>query len=113
MTLHIPDALLEAINLTEKDILLRLAIELYREEEISIGRASSLAQMHLIQFQQELAKRKIPMHYGIEDLERDIETLDRVLERPYGLAAGEFEVKDAFFDEMPKDWLDSFEGESL
>lgn len=30
--------------------------------------------------------------------------------RPYALAAGEFEVEDAFFEPLPDEWLDVFEG---
>jgi predicted HTH domain antitoxin len=48
----------------------QLVILLFQQQRISIGRASQLVKMHLLQFQRELAIRKTPIHYDIADFEK-------------------------------------------
>lgn len=43
---------------------------------MTLGQASELAGQHQIEFQRELAKRDIPIHYGMEELEQDLRTLE-------------------------------------
>lgn len=75
MTVEIPDQVLKQAGLTSKELLLRVALLLFQEEKLTLGQASELAGMHQFEFQKELAKREIPVHYGEEDLERDLDTL--------------------------------------
>ena len=58
-----------------KEILLKVALILFQEEKLTLGQASKLAQIHQYEFQQELAKRAISVHYGDEDYERDLQTI--------------------------------------
>jgi predicted HTH domain antitoxin len=55
-----------------------LALELYREDKVSLGRASELCQMPLEQFMEFAAQHKVPLHYGVADLEEDRRTLERL-----------------------------------
>ena len=72
MTLYIPEHLLQEAGLTEQNIKLELAILLFQKELLTLGLAAQLAGLHNIQFQRELAKRKISIHYGEEELKQDI-----------------------------------------
>ena len=78
MVIEIEDRFLEEVGITKTDILLRIAIEFFKEERLSLGKASRLAGLHQFQFQKELAKRKIPIHYDVEDFEMDMQTLERL-----------------------------------
>lgn len=53
-----------------------LAITLFREELLTLGQAAALADLPQLIFQKELAKRKIPLHYGIEELKQDLRHLN-------------------------------------
>lgn len=69
---------MERSGLTSEDVQLRLAILLFQEEMLTLGQAIEITGMHPIMFQKELAKRKIPIHYGIEEFERDWETIKSI-----------------------------------
>jgi predicted HTH domain antitoxin len=75
MVIELPDSVLAKTPLSEQRIKLLLAITLFREELLTLGQAAALADLPQLIFQQELAKRKIPMHYGIEELKQDIRHL--------------------------------------
>jgi predicted HTH domain antitoxin len=75
MIVEIPDQVLTQAGLTSKELLLRVALLLFQEEKITLGQASKLSGIHQFEFQKELAKREIPIHYGEEDFERDLDTL--------------------------------------
>lgn len=75
MSLIISDEIVKASGLSEKELILELIILLFQKNNISIGKASQLAQMPLLQFQNELAKRNITIHYDESDLEIDLQNL--------------------------------------
>lgn len=75
MTIEISDNIINKARLSKEQIQLRLAILLFKEELITLGQASKMANMHQILFQKELAKRKTPVHYGVDDFEKDWETI--------------------------------------
>ena len=75
MSVLIPDEVLEAAGMTEAELKQEIAVVLYGRGHLSLGRASRLAGMGRIEFQQLLTSRQIPMHYDVADLEADIETL--------------------------------------
>ncbi len=77
-TLQIPQEILDSARLTLDDLKLELAVHLYREGRLSIGKARELAGMFLWEFRQILAARKIPPHYDGENLEEDVATLRRL-----------------------------------
>lgn len=75
MGVLIPDEVLEAAGMTEAELQQELAVMLYERGKLSLGRASRLAGMGRIEFQQLLSGRQIPMQYDVADLEADMETL--------------------------------------
>lgn len=75
MTIEISDQIIERAGLSPEHILLELAVLLFQKESVTLGQASNIAGIHQIQFQKELAKRKIPIHYDVEDFEQDLETI--------------------------------------
>ena len=48
---------------------------LFRDERITIGKASSLLGIQLIKFQQLISSRNICIHYEVKDLDADVHTL--------------------------------------
>jgi predicted HTH domain antitoxin len=64
--------------MTSKDIAVELAVHLFETGKLSIGKAKSLAGMTLWTFQNLLASRKIPIHYGVEEYKEDLNTLRRL-----------------------------------
>lgn len=76
------DELLEAadVNLNDasRDTSLLLALELYRENKISLGRAAGLSQTPIEAFMVFAGKHEVPMHYSLADLEEDRLTLERL-----------------------------------
>lgn len=76
MTLEISDNILKEIGLTPDELKLSFSIFLFSSERITIGQASRMAGVHQIEFQKELARRKIPIHYDETDLERDLKTIE-------------------------------------
>ncbi|HEX9962943.1 MAG TPA: UPF0175 family protein [Pyrinomonadaceae bacterium] len=78
MIVEIPDQIITQSGLSAKEILLKVAIVLFREEKLTLGQASKLAGVHQFEFQKELAAGNIPVHYGEEDYKRDLQTIDLI-----------------------------------
>lgn len=78
MTIEISDQIIQQSGLTKNKLLLELALILFQQEHLTLGQASHFAGMHQYEFQQELGKRKIAIHYDVEDFERDLETLKNI-----------------------------------
>jgi len=55
-----------------------IAIMLYQKQKLTLGQASRLADMSQFQFQHLLASRQIPLHYDVNDLEDDLNTLKEI-----------------------------------
>ena len=55
-----------------------LALELYREDKVSLGRAAELCQTPLEQFLEFAGRHEVPLHYGIDQLNEDRRTLNRL-----------------------------------
>jgi len=55
-----------------------LALELYRESKISLGRAAALSRTPVEAFMVFAGRHEVPMHYSLSDLEEDRRTLDRL-----------------------------------
>jgi predicted HTH domain antitoxin len=72
--LTIPDDILEAAGLTERDCLIELAVHLYAERRITLGQALRLSQLTRAELEKELARRDISL-YTVEDLSRDVAAL--------------------------------------
>jgi len=75
VSLTIPDDVVSATELTEQELAVELAVELYQREKLSLGHAARLAGMDKWSFNDLLADRDIPMHYDVADLQQDLATL--------------------------------------
>jgi predicted HTH domain antitoxin len=73
--MEIPDQIIMQAGLSSDELRLKVALLLFQEERLTLGQASQLAGLHQVEFQKELANREIPIHYGEEDLARDLRTL--------------------------------------
>lgn len=72
MILVISEDIVQASGLSEKELVLELIILFFERKKISIVKASQLAKMPLLQFQNELALRNINIHYDETDLDVDL-----------------------------------------
>ncbi len=55
-----------------------LALGLYREDRVSLGRAAELCQLSVEQFMEFAVRHGVPLHYGAGELEEDRRTLERL-----------------------------------
>jgi predicted HTH domain antitoxin len=78
----VPAELLEAAGVNPADASREsaklLALELYRENKVSMGRAAELCGMPIEAFMVFAGKHEAPMHYSVSDLEEDRVTLERL-----------------------------------
>ena len=75
MTLEISQDILDTARLTMDELRIELAVHLYAEGRLSIGKARELADMPLWTFRQLVSSRQIAPHYEASDLDEDIATL--------------------------------------
>jgi len=73
--LEIPQDILDSARLTPSDLKVEMAVHLYAQGRLSVGKARELAGLRLWEFRQLLASRRIPPHYDPEDLDEDVATL--------------------------------------
>ena len=69
--LQIPQDILDSSRLTVSELKVELAVCLYTQRRLSIGKARELADMSLWEFRQLLASRRISPHYAETDLDED------------------------------------------
>ncbi|HEX6384612.1 MAG TPA: UPF0175 family protein [Anaerolineae bacterium] len=74
-TLEIPQDVLDSARLTVAELKVEMAVYLYAEGRLSVGKARELAGLSLWQFRQLLASRQIPVHYDEDDLAEEVTTL--------------------------------------
>jgi predicted HTH domain antitoxin len=76
ITLDIPNNIHEALHVSPAEaqarLKLELAVSLYAQRALSLGKAAELADMGLLDFNDVLSQRRIPMHYGEKELAEDI-----------------------------------------
>ncbi|HEY5297116.1 MAG TPA: UPF0175 family protein [Verrucomicrobiae bacterium] len=76
ITLDIPNNIHEALHVTaaeaEPRLKLELAVALYAQNALGLGKAAELAGMSRLDFNDVLAEREIPMHYGQKELDEDL-----------------------------------------
>jgi predicted HTH domain antitoxin len=81
--LELPSALLRAAKLEESNLSQEaarlLALELYREAKVSLGRAAELCQTPLAVFMDFAAQHGVPpLRYSLQDLEEEHRSADRL-----------------------------------
>lgn len=74
-TLEVPQDILDTARLTVDELKVEMAVYLYAQGRLSIGKARELAEMTLWEFRQLLAARRISPHYDVADLDEDVATL--------------------------------------
>lgn len=80
ISIDFPNDILLAINESENDLKSRikvtLAIQLYKLEKLTIGKATQLSGLSRFEFEKELSKNKIPIsNLTEEDILDDVEKL--------------------------------------
>jgi predicted HTH domain antitoxin len=82
VSVQIPADLLSAAGLDTGNVSAEtarfLALGLYREDKVSLGRAAELCQMPVERFMEYAAQHNVALHYGADDLEEDRRTLERL-----------------------------------
>jgi predicted HTH domain antitoxin len=78
MILTIPDDIVEAAGISETELMQEIAILLFRDYKITLAKASHLAGMNQLQFMRLLGSRQIPIHYGMEEFQEDLQTLENM-----------------------------------
>ena len=73
--LEIPQEILDSARLTMSELKVEMAVNLYAQGRLSIGKARELAGMSLWEFRQLLASRRIAPHYDEADLNEDVAAL--------------------------------------
>lgn len=72
MTLTLPET-----KFTESELKQELGISLYAARKVTLIQAADIAGVGFFEFQGLLKDRKIPQHYGIQDLEDDLRHFPR------------------------------------
>ena len=67
-----------ATHMTAQEIRRELAVQLYAQGKLSMGKARELADMTVYEFQCLLGSRGIPVNYGVEDFLDDLDTIQRL-----------------------------------
>lgn len=79
MELTLPPAL--ETSLSPKSAALHLAIGLFVAQEATLGQAAQVAGLSQADFLLELGQRRIPIHYGAEELAADLEAVEALARR--------------------------------
>lgn len=53
-----------------------LAMGLFVSEKATLGQAAEVAGLNQLDFMRELAKRQIPLYYGVEEIAEDLKTIE-------------------------------------
>ncbi len=75
MTIELPDQELGSLQLTSAQARLSLAVGLYAERKVTLGRAAKIAGISYTEFMQELGRSGVCLNYTAADLQQDIETV--------------------------------------
>jgi predicted HTH domain antitoxin len=73
---------LRAVGLTAEEARRELALALYGRGRLTEGQAAQLAGMDRWAFDELLGERGLPIHYGVREVEEDIETLRELGQLP-------------------------------
>lgn len=81
MDLLIKDDILKMAEITAQELTIEIAVYLYDTGRLTMGQARNLVQLDQISFQKELSKRDVYLKYDIEDLETDLDNLQKFREK--------------------------------
>ena len=68
-------------RLSPQSTALHLAIGLFVSDETTLGQAAQVAGLSQADFLRELGQRRIPLHYGREELAADLQAVDALAAR--------------------------------
>ena len=72
---EVPQEVLDSACLTPNQLKIELAVSLYAQGRLSLGKARELTDLSLWEFRQLLTIRRILVHYDLDDLKDDLTTL--------------------------------------
>jgi predicted HTH domain antitoxin len=75
MSVLVSDEILQAAKMSDADLKRELAVLLYQQKKLGLSKARELAEMPLIKFQQELARRQIPVFDDVAGFEVEVDQL--------------------------------------
>ncbi len=75
MQLTVPDELVQTMKLTPDQLRFDLALGLYVDQQVTLGRGAEIAGISKSAFLDELGKRKLPINSDAEDFQADLETI--------------------------------------
>ena len=75
MTIELRDELIDGLNLSPARLRLEIASGLFASEEVSLGQGAQIAGLSQSEFQRELGRRHISVHYDVKEFEEDLATL--------------------------------------
>ena len=78
MIVELSDAAIEGIGMTPELAKLEVAVGLYRDRKVSMGRASRIAGIPRPLFQLELGKRAVTVNYDVQDFEDDLMAIGKL-----------------------------------
>ncbi len=79
MKITLPESI--KARLSPESTALHLAIGLFVSEEATLGQAAEVAGLSQAKFLRELGKRRIPIHYGAEELSEDLRAVESLVAR--------------------------------
>lgn len=82
LILKVPEEILYTLNETKPDFIKKMkfftAMELYKMQKLSMGKAAELAEMNKVDFMFELGKHEIPtINYDEDDFRDEVERIMR------------------------------------
>jgi predicted HTH domain antitoxin len=81
MILELSDAILEGTDMTPELARTEVAVALYRDRKVSMGRAALLAGITRPEFQTELGRRGVTVNYDVSDFEEDLVAIEKLVSR--------------------------------
>jgi predicted HTH domain antitoxin len=75
---ELSNELLQAARIQAHEAPKLLALELFREGAVSLGRAAELCGVPQAEFLRFADEREVPLHYTLEDLEQDRQVIEHL-----------------------------------
>ena len=75
ISIKIPREIVHAVRMTPQELKRELAVHLYGQGKLSLGKAGEMADMTVWEFHQLLGIKNVPVNYDIADYEDDLSTL--------------------------------------
>lgn len=76
MIVEVQDELLRGLKVSPERLQLEAAAGLYASDAVTLGQAAAIAGISQSELLHELGRRGIWVHYGVDDFEQDLKTLE-------------------------------------